>query len=198
MLLTLKSKRKFVQYCCWNKSVPKRLRKNMNLVSEGILTSRSYTGQVMKQIWSRLVVVCADLISDWPWSYHVIAGHADELRALPLTTRLWILKSFKDALVCKKSTVNKKNISPSFPPPSALPFSSLLFHLSPKSVQINFVLHPHFLHTNCEVSGEVKSSLNSYSFYICDSYSVWKANGMIQNPGIRMLISENGSGSDKV
>ena len=75
--------------------------KILNLLWDSIVVQGHVASHVMKQILNHLVVVCADMISDWPWPYHVIAGHTEESRVHPRALRLRILKSFKDELVYK-------------------------------------------------------------------------------------------------
>jgi len=69
--------------------------------TESTVVQGHIASHVMKQILNHLVMVCADMISDWPRPYHVIAGHTDESRVHPRAVRLRILKSFKDELVYK-------------------------------------------------------------------------------------------------
>jgi len=99
--------------------------KILNLHWESIVVQGHIAFHVMKHILNHLVMVCADMIGDWPWPYHVIAGHTDESRVHPRAVRLRILKSFKMSLSIKHES-KYKNISLSFPPPSAP--TILMFH----------------------------------------------------------------------
>lgn len=76
-------------------------RKILNLLWESIVVQGHIESHVMKQNLNHLVTVCADMISECPWPYHVIAGHTGEWRVHPRAVRLRILKSFKDVLVYK-------------------------------------------------------------------------------------------------
>ena len=93
---------------CCKRNCLEYTEKILNLLRVGIVVQSHVSSHVMKQILSHLVVVCADMISAWPWPYHVIAGHTEESRVHPRAIRLRILKSFKDELVYKTRRVNIK------------------------------------------------------------------------------------------